>query len=110
MCCKQYLSNANFCSAGASTISTPLSSKKDDNGATASEKGSAKDEAQVQDLFAYLSTKYEVPKNTISSDFSTASSETRAGSKVCYISGENIGSFDIVDKKQVKSSHIYRPS
>jgi len=68
--------------AGASIVSTPLSSKTNSNGATASKNEPEKVESDVNDLFAYLSTKYEVPKNTISSDFSSASSETRAGSKV----------------------------
>ncbi|XP_063674958.1 uncharacterized protein LOC134811800 [Bolinopsis microptera] len=67
--------------ASASSASTPLSSKTRPNGATASETEPLKDKADPADLFKYLSTKYEVPKNTISSDFSSASSETRAGSK-----------------------------
>ena len=61
----------------------PVPGKADTNGATANKTEPVKDEAQAQDLFAYLSSKYEVPKNTISSDFTSASSETRAGSKVC---------------------------
>ena len=44
--------------------------------------GGAVVDPATQDLLAYLSTKYEVPKNTISSDYTSGSSETRAGSKV----------------------------
>lgn len=47
---------------------TPASAKQDD--------------AAMQNLFAHLSAKYEVPKNTMSPDFSTGSSQTRGGSKV----------------------------